>query len=892
MDAGSRGLADVNPVRSHPLVGRKEYIDAAVGALRGGSTGAVLLVAEAGLGKSVLAESIASTLADEMIVMRVHGSPSLSNVPYGVLAPYLVDLPDDPTNSQIAILRAFWAQFERLRAGRDLPLLLVVDDAHELDEATANVIVDLITANWAKVVASCRPRPGLPPAMMQLWYDSMAERFELEPLTRQSIGEIIEHTLGAQVLASTVHMFWTASEGNPLILNCLIRDALEEGVLVRKDGVWLLTGRLTADGPALKDLVRNQLLRRTSVEREALKMIALAEPVGLNALEATAGADMVQALVESQLVAVEDDGETNLCLRYPVFGEAIRSMVSASRSLQLRQQLSSYVDRQPASEASRLRMVRWSLDAGMTVPERQLLSAARQAAQSFQNIAAVNLAARIHDGALRPAARSVAARAQFNAGRYTEALRSIEAGSHFSGVVTATAGEVLLQLNIQHCLGPGHHPPLSDIAVLRDAALQRESTDEAVRGLYALDLAGEFGLLGAALDELEEVLLRGAEGSEADSLAMFLLAMRSDVQCAQGDPVAAQATLEKAGAHLGNHPGELFFFPEFLMFRRASALLDAGEWREAERLLSDYEETAGAALLTFGGSIEYLRGISLFRQGRLDQSFSVLRPAVEALRTNDPLQLLAPALAVASYSAARSGEVQQAQRLLDQSAELGSQGTETTSAFADMFTAAARDALVRGGSGLAELRDILSRSGTALPASTELQGLSLWLELDGGEATQAIEDLTAGMAGRWAKAWNLYASARTIVDPVDCLDAAETIHGLGTLRLARDCFARAAGLYEAAGDRLGARQAMARRDHCERALGERPGSESQSAPLPAVMLTRRERDIVTLAVEGLTDRQIAERLMVSVRTVEGHLYRSYAKLGIRSREELRGAAGL
>jgi len=56
-----------------------------------------------------------------------------------------------------------------------------------------------------------------------------------------------------------------------------------------------------------------------------------------------------------------------------------------------------------------------------------------------------------------------------------------------------------------------------------------------------------------------------------------------------------------------------------------------------------------------------------------------------------------------------------------------------------------------------------------------------------------------------------------------------------------------------------------------------------------VPLTRREQDIVALAVSGLTDRQIAEKLMVSVRTVEGHLYRSYAKLGIRRREDL-GAA--
>ncbi|MFD0759495.1 helix-turn-helix transcriptional regulator [Arthrobacter ulcerisalmonis] len=36
----------------------------------------------------------------------------------------------------------------------------------------------------------------------------------------------------------------------------------------------------------------------------------------------------------------------------------------------------------------------------------------------------------------------------------------------------------------------------------------------------------------------------------------------------------------------------------------------------------------------------------------------------------------------------------------------------------------------------------------------------------------------------------------------------------------------------------------------------------------------------------MTDREIAQHLMVSVRTVEGHLYRTYVKLGVRSREEL------
>lgn len=887
-DTGPEGLADVNPVRPQPLVGRREQVDAAVGALRGGSTGAILIVAESGLGKSAMAEAIAATLSGDMIVMRVHGSPSLSNVPYGVLAPYLVDLPEDPTNSQIAILRAFWAQFERLRAGRDLPLLLVVDDAHELDQATANVIVDLITANWAKVVASCRPRPGLPASMMQLWYDSMAERFELEPLSREDINEIVEQSLGAPVLPSTVHTLWAASEGNPMLLNCLIKDARKDGVLAPHDGVWLLSEPLTADGPALTGVVRNQLLRRTPQEREALNMIALAEPVSLDALESTVGPDMVQELVESQLLAVDSDGEPQVRLRHPVFGEAIRSMVSASRSLQLRQQLISHLDREPASPESMLRMVRWSLEAGVSVPDKQLLRAALHAARTFRNVTAISLAARIRDVGLRQLAREPAARAQFNIGQYAEAARALDGGSHSPKTIGPTAGTVLLQVSVG--LGTGQVPPVPELSALQGAAHSKEHTHEAVLGLYAMDLAGDFSLLAEALDELEPALL-SADGRASGALRAFLLAMRADVRRAFGDPTGASAPAEQALAFAASDADELFFFPEFLLYRRAVAALDAGEWQEAERILGSYEAEAGPGLMSFGGTVQYLRGLSLLRQGRFDQAFRVLRPAVEALRLNDPQQLLAAAEGAAAYAAARSGDGQQAQKLLDQVSEPGRQETGPDAALAGIFATAARETISRNGAGLAELQDMLSAESGVLPAPAELQALSVLLEMS-GTALPRLAELTSVMTGRWAKAWNLYAGSLSATEAAACLDAGETIHGLGMVRLARDCFARAAGLFEAAGDRLGARQALAQRDHCERELGEQPGTESEPPPAPSVLLTRREKDIIALAVEGLTDRQIADRLMVSVRTVEGHLYRSYAKLGIRSREELHSAAGL
>jgi DNA-binding CsgD family transcriptional regulator len=78
--------------------------------------------------------------------------------------------------------------------------------------------------------------------------------------------------------------------------------------------------------------------------------------------------------------------------------------------------------------------------------------------------------------------------------------------------------------------------------------------------------------------------------------------------------------------------------------------------------------------------------------------------------------------------------------------------------------------------------------------------------------------------------------------------------------------------------------AIARRAHDElAATGEK------LRPLAAVgveSLTPSERRIARLAAEGRTNREIAQTLFLSVKTVESHLRGVYAKLDIRSRDEL------
>ncbi|NLS10230.1 helix-turn-helix transcriptional regulator [Nesterenkonia sp. MY13] len=67
---------------------------------------------------------------------------------------------------------------------------------------------------------------------------------------------------------------------------------------------------------------------------------------------------------------------------------------------------------------------------------------------------------------------------------------------------------------------------------------------------------------------------------------------------------------------------------------------------------------------------------------------------------------------------------------------------------------------------------------------------------------------------------------------------------------------------------------------------ELPSWISDEAQAKLAALTSRERDIALMAGEGLSNNDIAERLVLSVRTVESHMSNILAKLRLSSRREL------
>jgi DNA-binding CsgD family transcriptional regulator len=114
------------------------------------------------------------------------------------------------------------------------------------------------------------------------------------------------------------------------------------------------------------------------------------------------------------------------------------------------------------------------------------------------------------------------------------------------------------------------------------------------------------------------------------------------------------------------------------------------------------------------------------------------------------------------------------------------------------------------------------------------------------------------------------------------LDYGEWLRRRRRINDAKSVLAEALGTFQRLGARSAAQRAQGELRACGVAVASEPGK-----PDPLAELTPQQRQIVRLASDGLTDREIADRLYLSPRTVSSHLYRSYPKLGVASRHQLR-----
>jgi DNA-binding CsgD family transcriptional regulator len=190
----------------------------------------------------------------------------------------------------------------------------------------------------------------------------------------------------------------------------------------------------------------------------------------------------------------------------------------------------------------------------------------------------------------------------------------------------------------------------------------------------------------------------------------------------------------------------------------------------------------------------------------------------------------------------------------------------------------------RAGAAQALLR-LGERESARQMAQTELADVRVF----GGPRALGVASRVAGLAQGGERGIELlYESVASLRDSPALLELAHSLAELGAaLRRAgqpapaREPLAEALDLAA----RCGARRLAARSREELKATGARPRRAWRTG---VEALTPSELRIVRLAAEGRTNREIAHELYVTLKTVEGHLSRAYAKLGIEGRAELAG----
>jgi len=148
-----------------------------------------------------------------------------------------------------------------------------------------------------------------------------------------------------------------------------------------------------------------------------------------------------------------------------------------------------------------------------------------------------------------------------------------------------------------------------------------------------------------------------------------------------------------------------------------------------------------------------------------------------------------------------------------------------------------------------------------------------------------LVEVATATGGRLAAIIAAHAEAVRDGDAAGIAAAARQFEDLGALLSAADAAAQAAVVFQDADDRRRSMEAAAAANRLAAECGgiRTPALDLAVHPLP---LTVREREIANLVAAGLSNRDIADRLVVSPRTVEGHVYRACIKLDISEREEL------
>jgi DNA-binding CsgD family transcriptional regulator/tetratricopeptide (TPR) repeat protein len=889
---GSRGEGAVPS--SWPLVGRGDELDLAQESLR--RRNCVVLAGAAGVGKTRLAREVLAATAGATPPQWVAATRSAGTVALGAFA-HLVpgeSLAVGEGQDRRAVIFDAIVRAIAHHSAQGRPVV-GVDDAHLLDDASATLVHLLVTAGAARVVVTVRSGEPTPDPVVALWKDEHAVRIEVQPLSRLEVSELLTATLCGTVDGGTARRLFDVTRGNALFLRELVDEGVASGALIEEAGVWRWDGPLSP-GVRLRDLIAERLGGLDDTERDALELVALGEPLTGTVADRLVPGDVLRRLERRRVVEVgKVDDRLELRLAHPLFGDVLLHEASPRRIDDCRRQLAdAWGDEASLAPDEVLRVATWRAAVGDHSNPGVLFAGAHRALVLGDNVTGERLGRIAH--ATRPSAGTgmLLGDALSSLGRHDEALDVWRAALELPGtkaeqaeVAAAIAGVVAWRLDRPE---EARHVLHETAERLSDpAALDLLTSHEALMASLGAPTAT------AAIAIAERELAR-PDLSVGSRLRAQLAAAAGWVDTGEIDR-AIEVTQEAMGVAMSEHLTGLALYHAMTL---SQSLVLAGRASEAEALVEmGYEASLTARADVARGAWCFLRGVLAVFRGRPHTAVATLRESDLLLGRFDYglrrgiliWQGMAEALRGDADAAERA--LEDAQRTNRSRARLYDADWARARAWTQVAAGKLTDAERAGveATGVAVGGDRWTYEVLALHDLARFQGLAARGTPAAAAMVGRLDELAGRVDGKLAPACAAHARALAAGDGAALDAAADTFAELGFELFAAEAQAAAAEAHAVAGQKARAHASAERARRLAAAcvgattpLLRRMGTAGQPGDL-----TRREREIAELAARGHTDREIADMLYLSVRTVHAHLRSAYAKLGVAGRGGLAAA---
>lgn len=835
----------------------------------------VVVGGPAGAGKSrVLREALSALSARGCVTRWAVGTSAARLVPLGALAAWTQPGVVDTVQLLHGVLESLTAG----APGSGSTVVLGLDDVHLFDELSLFIVHQIVQRNAAKVVLTIRDGEPVAQGVEEIWRIGEFDRLDLRPLTLDQTTTLLTAALAGSVDSETAGRLWRLTGGNALYLRNIVENEIAEQRIVQHHGWWRWIGEPVLP-PGLVELIESRIGVLAEPVSDVVDALAVGEPIPLETLRRITDPAAVEEADTRGLIMLEQTAdEVQVRLAHPIYGEVRRRRAAPTRLRRLRGRVANELVAPEGRDDNlqlAVRRAALSLESDLP-PDGDLLM---RGANGAVWLADLPLADRLAEAAARAGAGPKAIFVRAHALSWMG--RGEQADTVLSDLETRDLTDLELAklafLRASNALWTLGDPPRAKAIIddaLRTSTLQGAGYIDAFLSVYWFatdhpDMAKE------AAKHLASEELPPAAGAE---IAWALATIAAD----EGRTTAA-VTIAESGYGAVKRSFDVPHLRLNIADAHVSGLLLAGRIEDAvevaERFRREAEQLPGAAE-AIGAAIA---GRAALGAGRLEPACTLLEQAVEKLSATHALGWgyrydvsRATALAMqgstcqADAALATLDTRQRAFRELDYELSLArawnAAGHGAVSEAIAITTAAAERA---------SLQERFAGEVICLQTATQFGDCTSITRLR--ELGGIVEGPRVGLAER-------FAAALHDGDARELSAVSEAFEQIGDIVAALDAAAHAALVYRSQGRRGSAFGCATRAETlAERCGACTPALRRVSEPLP---LTDREAEVVMLLAEGLTNRAVAERLTLSVRTVESHIYRAMMKTGTNSRDEL------